>query len=113
MIYSRIGGGILPAEGLQRPLPPNPPAAKFTLQGDAHVRTDAQIKVLYYPLKISSMYLETVVLVIFTPFMELLTLSCIMLQNEKTYLKNFKTSKTFFKIVKIFKACLTILHHYA
>ena len=58
MIYSRIGGRLT-AGGLQRPLPPNPPAAKFTLQGDAHVRTDAQIKVLYYPLKISSMYLET------------------------------------------------------
>ena len=27
----------------------NYPAAKFTSQGDAHVRTDAQIKFLYYP----------------------------------------------------------------
>ena len=86
MIYSRIGGRLT-VGGLQRPLPPNPPAAKFTLQGDAHVRTDAQIKVLCYPLKINSMYLETVVLVIFTPFMELLTLLCIMLQNEKTHEK--------------------------
>ena len=25
-------------------------AAKFTSQGDAHVRTNAQIKFLYYPL---------------------------------------------------------------
>ena len=36
--------------------PPPPkkktPAAKFASQGDAHVRTDAQIKFLYYPLVI-------------------------------------------------------------
>ena len=35
------------------PLPPQKkktPAAKFTSQGDAHVRTNAQIKFLYYPL---------------------------------------------------------------
>ena len=57
------------------------------------------------------MYLQTVVLVVFTPFTELLTLSCIILQNEETYLKNFKTSKTFFKILKIFNVCLTILQH--
>ena len=34
-------------------LPPpqkNNPAAKFTSQGDAHMRTNAQIKFLYYPL---------------------------------------------------------------
>ena len=33
-------------------LPPalNPPAAKLASQGDAQVRTDAQIKFLYYPL---------------------------------------------------------------
>ena len=30
-------------------LPPNPPATKFASQSDAHVRTDAQIKFLYYP----------------------------------------------------------------
>ena len=30
--------------------PINPPAAKFASQGDVHVRTDAQIKSLYYPL---------------------------------------------------------------
>ena len=28
--------------------PPNPPAAKFASQGGAQVRTDAQIKFLYY-----------------------------------------------------------------
>ena len=28
------------------------PAAKFASQGDAHIRTDAQIKFLYYPLVI-------------------------------------------------------------
>ena len=32
------------------PPPPPPPAAKFASQGDAHVKTDAQIKFLYYPL---------------------------------------------------------------
>ena len=33
------------------PLPPKKnPAAKFASQGDAHVRTDAQSKFLYYPL---------------------------------------------------------------
>ena len=31
------------------PLPPNHPAAKFT-SSDAHLRTDTQIKFLYYPL---------------------------------------------------------------
>ena len=30
--------------------PSNPSAAKFALPGDAHMRTDAQIKFLYYPL---------------------------------------------------------------
>ena len=30
--------------------PPNPPAAKFASQGDVHVRTEAQIKFLYYPV---------------------------------------------------------------
>ena len=29
------------------PPPSTPPAAKFASQGDAHVRTDAQIKFLY------------------------------------------------------------------
>ena len=42
--------------------PPNPPAAKFVSEGDAHMRTDAQIKFLYYPLdcftKISLKYTE-------------------------------------------------------
>ena len=33
------------------PALPNPPAAKFALPGDAHVRTDAQIKFLSYPLQ--------------------------------------------------------------
>ena len=30
--------------------PPNPQAAKSTSQGDAHERTDTQIKFLYYPM---------------------------------------------------------------
>ena len=33
-----------------KPLPPNPLAAKFASQSDAHMKTDAQIKFLYYPL---------------------------------------------------------------
>ena len=42
VIYSKIRcGAYMP--------PPNPPAAKFTSQGGAQVRTDAQIKFLYYP----------------------------------------------------------------
>ena len=32
------------------PPAPNPPAVKFTSQSDAHMRTDAQIKFLCYPL---------------------------------------------------------------
>ena len=60
MIYSKIvggkgvgwGGGV---GGLQwgltaPPLPTKPPSAKFASQGNAHVRTDAQIQFLYYPL---------------------------------------------------------------
>ena len=47
-----MGDGDL-QQGLSVPLhpqPPPPPAAKFASQGDAHVKTDAQIKFLYYPL---------------------------------------------------------------
>ena len=51
MIYSKIR-----REGLTAPIPPfpkeNPPAAKFASQSDAHVKTDAEIKFLYYPLYI-------------------------------------------------------------
>ena len=32
------------------PTTQNPPAAKFASQSDAHVRTNAKIKFLYYPL---------------------------------------------------------------
>ena len=60
MIYSKIEGGIGCEgrvdlqQGLIAPPPPSPPskknpAAKVTSQGHAHVRTDAQIKLLYYP----------------------------------------------------------------
>ena len=38
------------SEGLQSP--PNPRTPKFASQGDAHVRTDTQIKFLYYPLRV-------------------------------------------------------------
>ena len=46
MIYSKIGG--LTARPYSAP--PNPRAAKFASQGDANVKTDAQIEFLYYPL---------------------------------------------------------------
>ena len=37
---------------MPNPLPsnPKPPSAKFTSQSDAHMRTNAKIKFLYYPL---------------------------------------------------------------
>ena len=35
---------------LCKPKNPNPPAAIFASKGDAHVRNDAQIKFLHYPL---------------------------------------------------------------
>ena len=41
MIYSKIGGWDCK---------PPPPTAKSASQGDAHMRTDPQIKFLYYPL---------------------------------------------------------------
>ena len=42
------------ARGLQHPpTPRNSPPAKFASQGGTHVRTDTQIKFLYYPLAIS------------------------------------------------------------
>ena len=46
------GGWGLTAGAVSAPSPPTPPppAAKFASQGDAHVKTDAQIKFLYYPL---------------------------------------------------------------
>ena len=45
VIYSKIGGGGLPPF-------PNPPATNFASQGDTHMRNDAQIKFLYYPLQV-------------------------------------------------------------
>ena len=51
---SKIGGLTVgtysppPTAPLQPPPPPL--AAKFVLQGDAHVRTDTQIKFLYHTL---------------------------------------------------------------
>ena len=41
-------------------LPPNPPAAKFASQGDARMRTDAQINFLHYPLVLSKEFEKTV-----------------------------------------------------
>ena len=55
-IYSKIAIYCKIRGGLQRPTPPspaNPSAAKFTSQGDGHVRTDAQIKFLHYPLRVN------------------------------------------------------------
>ena len=49
VIYSEIGGGGSLKRGLTAPTS-NPPAAKVASQGDAHVRTDTQIKFLYYAL---------------------------------------------------------------
>ena len=49
VIYSKIGGFTA---GAYSTPPPNPPAAKFASQGDAHVRTNTQIKFMYYPLHI-------------------------------------------------------------
>ena len=50
MTYSKIGKGELRLTAeLTAPPTPNPPAAKFASQ-DAQVRTNAQIKFLYYPL---------------------------------------------------------------
>ena len=46
MIYSKIGRW-----DCKPPPPPHPPPnAKSASQGDAHMRTDPQIKLLYYPL---------------------------------------------------------------
>ena len=43
--------------GLQRPLPlpspTNPSAAKLASQGNVHVKTNAEIKFLYYPLHVN------------------------------------------------------------
>ena len=58
MIYSKIGGGREGGAGAYSrglnsppsPNPPPPPVAKFASQGDAHMRTDAQINFLYYTL---------------------------------------------------------------
>ena len=71
IIYSKIGGGL--QRGLIAPPPPspppNPPAAKFTSQGHAHLRTNTQIKFLYYPLtlifKYNSIESKCTILIIF------------------------------------------------
>ena len=35
------------------PSPTNPSSAKFASQGNVHLRTDSQIKFLYYPLRVN------------------------------------------------------------
>ena len=55
MIYSKIGvggayNGVLQCPHPTHSPPKKSPAVTFASQGDAHMRTDAQIKFLYYPL---------------------------------------------------------------
>ena len=47
VIYGKIRGAY------SAPFPPNPSAANFASQGNVHMRTDAQIKFLYYPLRVN------------------------------------------------------------
>ena len=49
VIYGKIRG----AYSAHSPFSPNPSTAKFASQGNVHVRTDAQIKFLYYPLRVN------------------------------------------------------------
>ena len=48
-MYSKKVGGCLQGTP-PPPSHPNSPAAKFASQGEAHMRTDTQIKFIYYPL---------------------------------------------------------------
>ena len=50
MIYNKIRGGLQLGVTAPPPPPPKKNPAKFASQGDAYMRTDAQIKFLYYPL---------------------------------------------------------------
>ena len=54
MIYNKIGGRgeLIKGSYSAHLYPRNPPAAAFASQGDAHLRTDAQIKFLYFPLTV-------------------------------------------------------------
>ena len=52
MIYSETWGELT-AGSYSTPI--NPPAAKFASEGDAHVRTDAKIKFLYYRLAVNDL----------------------------------------------------------
>ena len=64
MIYSKKGGLTVRAYSAPPP-PPHPPtpknqkkpAANFASQGDTHVRTDAQIKFLRYPLSSNMIFI--------------------------------------------------------
>ena len=53
--YSRIViyGKLRGLTATPSPSPENPSAAKFASQGNVHVRNDAQIKFLYYPLRVN------------------------------------------------------------
>ena len=82
MIYSIRGGGGL-QHGLTAP-PPNPPAAKFASQGDAPMRTDTQIKLLYYPL-----FFERVFLYLTGNYLWLTDSFILVPFMEKLFIKNY------------------------
>ena len=83
MIYSIRGGGGL-QHGLTAP-PPNPPAAKFASQGDAPMRTDTQIKLLYYPL-----FFERVFLYLTGNYLWLTDSFILVPFMEKLFIKNYR-----------------------
>ena len=83
VIYSIIGGG-----GLQHGLtttPPNPPVAKFASQGDAPMRTNTQIKLLYYPL-----FFERVFLYLTGNYLWLTDSFILVPFMEKLFIKNYR-----------------------
>ena len=79
MIYSERGGGGLTAHSLQSP------AAKFQSQGDAHMKTNAQIKFLYYPLK---RYTEKHMNAFFSSWKLLKPVELVVNKLKKTIFKN-------------------------
>ena len=71
--------------GLQQGLlaPQTPPAAKSASQGDAHVRSDAQIKFLYYPLSSYSICIKE-----YLTYLPVVTLST---ENNEKLLQQLKS----------------------
>ena len=84
MIYSITGGEGRLQRGLTAP-PPNPPAAKFASQGDAPVRTDTQIKLLYYPL-----FFELVFLYLTGNYLWLTDSFILVPFMKKLFIKNYR-----------------------